>query len=641
MLATCSVADLVQTLEAVGTPAFVLDLGTGAPRFLAANSRYAHLLSIDTEGLAGKRPGELLPDETAQRLEDGVRQAVEAGDQVEIDEQITLPSGTRQWRSALSPLRDAAGQVARILGTVAGAVHRPVAEIGLVASEAKFRGMFETAPIGVVLCAADGGFLDANDAYLDIIGRPRGDLDGKTIWSFVPPELSSVEGEQIAQLHASGRAGPVEVEYLRGDGTRVAVRVNAIGIGAGDGGERMIWAFVEDITQRKRADFQLRASERRMATILDTMVDALIAIDQNGRIEAFNKAAEAVFGYSAAEVIGRNVGMLMPEPMRDQHAEHMQRYLKSGEAHILGRRREVVARRKDGGVFALELGVSEITAEVLGGLERRRADRRSFVGLARDISDRKRFEAELMAAKGQAETANRAKSEFLANMSHELRTPLNAIIGFSEVIKDQLFGPVGNGRYAAYAHDIHAGGTHLLGVIDDILDMSRIETGRFTLEEGPVAPAELVSAALALVQRAAEQARVKLDNRVNGALPRLNADKRVAKQVLINLLSNAVKFTPEGGKVTVEAAADPAAEFVFTVTDTGPGIPPERLKNLFDPFQNADSMRAREQGGSGLGLAIAKRLMELHGGTLTLKSRLGHGTAAAMRFPGRRVMQGR
>ncbi|MGQ0676684.1 MAG: PAS domain S-box protein [Rhodospirillales bacterium] len=640
MLATCTVAELVQALEAIGTPAFVLDLGTGAPRFLAVNSRYAHLLAIDTEGLAGKRPGELLPDDTAGPLEEGVKRALEAGDQTEIDEQITLPSGTRQWRSALSPMRDAAGQVVRVLGTVTGAVHRPVAEIGLVASEAKFRGMFETAPIGVVLCAGDGGFLDANDAYLDIVGRRRREIEGKTIWSFVPPELSSVEGEQIAQLHASGRAGPVEVEYLRGDETRVAVRINAIGIGAADG-ERMIWAFVEDITQRKRADFQLRASERRMATILDTMVDALVAIDQNGRIEAFNKAAEAIFGYAAAEVIGRNVGMLMPEPMRDQHAEHVQRYLKTGEAHILGQRREVVGRRKDGGVFALELGVSEITTEVLGGLERRRAPRRSFVGLARDISERKRAEAELLSAKSAAEAANRAKSEFLANMSHELRTPLNAIIGFSEVIKDQLFGPVGNGRYVTYAQDIRAGGAHLLRVIDDVLDMSRIETGRFELEEAPLEPAELVSSALAMVQRAAEKGRVKIDNRVNGRLPRLNADKRVAKQVLINLLTNAVKFSPEGGLVTVEAAADPAAEFVFTVTDTGPGIPAERLKTVFDPFQSADATRAREQGGSGLGLAIAKRLMELHGGSLTLKSKLGHGTSAAMRFPGRRVMAGR
>jgi PAS domain S-box-containing protein len=640
MLATATVADLVQALEAVGTPAFVLDLGTGAARFLAANSRYAHLLGIDTEGLAGKRPGELLPDDTAGPLEAGVKAAVEAGDQVEIDEHITLPSGTRQWRSALSPLRDAGGAVVRVLGTVTGAVHRPVAEIGLVASEAKFRGMFETAPIGVVLCSGDGALIDANDAYLDIVGRGREELKDRTIWSFVPPELSSVEGEQIAQLHSSGRAGPVEVEYLRGDDTRVAVRINAIGIGGGDG-ERMIWAFVEDVTQRKRADFQLRASERRMATILDTMVDALIAIDQNGRIEAFNKAAEAVFGYTAAEVIGRNVGMLMPEPMRDQHAEHIQRYLKTGEARILGLRREVVGRRKDGSVFPLELGVSEITSEVLGGLERRKAPRRSFVGLARDISERKRAEAELLAAKGQAEAANRAKSEFLANMSHELRTPLNAIIGFSEVIKDQLFGPVGNGRYVTYAQDIHASGAHLLGVIGDILDLSRIETGRFELEEAPVEPAELVSSAIVLVQRAAEKGRVRIENRVNGKMPRLNADKRVAKQVLINLLTNAVKFCPEGAVVTVEAAADPASEFTFTVTDTGPGIPAERLKTVFDPFQSAAATRARAEGGSGLGLAISKRLMELHGGTLTLRSKLGHGTAATMRFPGKRVMAGR
>ncbi len=641
MLATCSLSDLSQVLEAIGAPAFALDVASGAPRFLGANQRYLHLLGLEGESLAGKRPAEALPDEMAARLEGAARRAVETSDAVELDEEVALPSGSRQWRSVLSPLRDAAGAVARVLGTASGATHRPVAEIGLVASEAKFRGMFETAPIGVVLCAADFSFIDANDAFLDIVQRSIGDLDGLTIWSFLPPEVSAVEGEQIAQLHATGRAGPFETECVRGDGSRVAVRVNGIGVGGHDGGERLVWAFIEDITQRRRSEFQLRASERRLATVLDTMVDALIAIDQNGRIETFNKAAEATWGYAAAEVIGRNVGLLLPEPQRDAFAQHLQHYLRTGESDLLGARSEVLGRRKDGGVFPLEMGISAVTSEMLGGLERRREARRSFVGVARDISERKRAEAELLAAKSQAEAANRAKSEFLANMSHELRTPLNAIIGFSEVIKEQMFGPVGNGRYVTYAADIHASGAHLLAVIGDVLDMSRIETGRFELEESYFDLPELAQGALVMVNRAAELGGIRLDNKVGTGLPRLNADKRVAKQVLINLLSNAVKFTPRGGIVTLDAGTDSGGELAITVSDTGPGIPPERLKAIFEPFQNADATQARDQGGSGLGLAISKRLMELHGGALVLKSRYGHGTSAAMRFPQRRVVAGR
>jgi PAS domain S-box-containing protein len=645
MLATCSLSDLVLVLEAIGAPAYALDLTTGSPRFLAANQRYLHLLGLNGDALTGKRPAEVLPEEMAAALEQAIRRAAETRDAVELDEEAPLPSGTRQWRSTLSPLVDPAGVVARVLGTASGAVHRPMAEIGLVASEAKFRGMFEHAPIGVVLCAPDGAFLDVNDAFLDIIARDRDDLAGRTLWSFLPPEGTAIEGEQIAQLHATGRAGPFETEYLRGDETRVAVRVNGIGVGGFDGGERLIWAFVEDITQRRRADFQLHASEKRTAAILDTMVDALVAVDQNGRVESFNKAAEAIFGYSAAEVIGRNVGLLMPEPFGETFGEHLQRYLKTGESELLGTRREVTGRRKDGGLFALEIGISAVTSEMLGGLERRKDARHSFVAIARDISERKRVEAELLAATNEAEAANRAKSQFLANMSHELRTPLNAIIGFSEVIKDQLFGPVGNGRYAAYAADIHASGAHLLAVIGDVLDLSRIETGKFDLEESTFDPAEAAAAAFTMVNRAAEIGAIRLDNRLAGdagkALPRLVADKRAIKQVLINLLSNAVKFTPRGGVVSLEAAAEPSGEFTLSVTDTGPGIAAERLGAIFDPFQNADSTQARQHGGSGLGLAISRKLMELHGGSLLLKSRLGHGATATARFPARRVAQAR
>ncbi len=188
------------------------------------------------------------------------------------------------------------------------------------------------------------------------------------------------------------------------------------------------------------------------------------------------------FGYTAAEVMGRNVGLLMPEPFGETFGEHLQRYLRTGESDLLGTRREVTGRRKDGALFPLEIGISAVTSEMLGGLERRREARHSFVAIARDITERKRVEAELLAASNEAEAASRAKSEFLANMSHELRTPLNAIIGFSEVIKEQMFGPVGNGRYAAYAADIHASGAHLLAVIGDVLDLSRIETGKFDLE---------------------------------------------------------------------------------------------------------------------------------------------------------------
>jgi len=263
---------------------------------------------------------------------------------------------------------------------------------------------------------------------------------------------------------------------------------------------------------------------------------------------------------------------------------------------------------------------------------------RGYRGASRNITEQYQQQRRIEEALRRAEEASRAKSQFLANMSHELRTPLNAIIGFSEIIRDQMFGPVGLPRYVDYARDINASGTHLLALIGDILDMSRIEAGYYALDEKNVDLAELINSALTMVRPQADRAGAILRNLCPTSLPELKADERVVKQVLINLLGNAVKFTPSGGTIDVVYRQADDAGLTLAVVDSGSGIAPERLEQIFEPFQLAKAEVARQHGGTGLGLSISKRLMELHGGSLTLRSELGKGTTAIISFPAWRLL---
>ncbi len=251
--------------------------------------------------------------------------------------------------------------------------------------------------------------------------------------------------------------------------------------------------------------------------------------------------------------------------------------------------------------------------------------------------ERKRAQQLLLEAKEKAELANSAKSEFLAAMSHELRTPLNAIIGFSEIMKTSVFGPLGDARYKEYVDDIHGSGTHLIAIINDILDLAKIEAGKVELDEEYVNIATAVGASVRMIKKRAEEAGVTVVAEVGENLPRLFADKRKLKQIVINLLSNAVKFTPAGGKVTLRAEVDGERNLELVVADTGIGIAPADIPKAMVPFSQVDGTLSRKYDGAGLGLPLAKRLVELHGGTLRLQSEVDSGTRVTVRFPAQRL----
>ena len=253
----------------------------------------------------------------------------------------------------------------------------------------------------------------------------------------------------------------------------------------------------------------------------------------------------------------------------------------------------------------------------------------------------RRSEFEAVRAKEAAEIANRSKSEFLANMSHELRTPLNAVIGFSDIIKSAMMGEL-NEHYRGYAEDIHASGQHLLELINDILDMAKIEAGKLDFTDEELDVAGLVEASIVLVRARAGQTGVTLVVAVADDLPKLCADVRKTKQILINLLSNAVKFTPAGGKVTVEAYVDPGGEYVLRVSDTGIGIKREDIAKVMAPFGQVESGITRSYEGTGLGLTLTQALLKQHGGRLEIASKADEGptgTVVSAIFPAERVIR--
>ncbi|KAA0581000.1 PAS domain S-box protein [Azospirillum sp. B21] len=398
----------------------------------------------------------------------------------------------------------------------------------------------------------------------------------------------------------------------------------------------LLTAFVVRQHARREEDqARLARASRRIRGILDSMLDAVVTFDRAGRIVTFNRSAEVMFGVPEREMIGQPIEALIPDA-RDGAND-----------------RDLIAIRHDGRAFPVGFTVSDLrlgaapcaAAPYPAGVGVPRPDPgpdepRIYVGVIRDMTRRKQQEAEVIASKTQAELANRAKSEFLANMSHELRTPLNAIIGFAEVLDSEFFGTV-NERQKSCIADIHDSGRHLLDIVNAVLDMSKLESGQFELCEEPVEVHEAVGHCLMMVRDRAAAGGVALNNLVAGSVATLWVDQRAFKQVILNLLSNAVKFTPGGGSVTITAGLDQDGNgnggFRLAVADTGIGIPPEFMADLFQPFRQADNAANRRYEGTGLGLSISKNFIDLHGGTLTCDSTPGTGTIMTIRLPPSRV----
>lgn len=344
-----------------------------------------------------------------------------------------------------------------------------------------------------------------------------------------------------------------------------------------------------------------------------------------GVYELTNSAFSQWFELAGQEVIGKTDRALMPTDLGS--------FMIAGDREVFRfnkASREVLdvvlpsgaARTVDLIRFPLQLG----------------QNRKGVAGLVIDTTAHTLDKLNLSESIHQAELANRSKSEFLANMSHELRTPLNAIIGFSEMIKTEMMGPIGQPSYAEYGGDIYESATHLLGLINDILDLSKIEAGSEELAEEAVLLPDLISAVITLVKSRAHKGGIRLTTDIVDPGPVFYVDKRKVKQILVNLLTNAIKFTPQGGQVTLRALGDDSTgDFVFQVIDTGVGMAEEDIPRALSPFSQLDRQLSRKHEGTGLGLPLTKRMVEMHFGSLKVVSSIGEGTTIIVQFPATRV----
>ncbi len=370
---------------------------------------------------------------------------------------------------------------------------------------------------------------------------------------------------------------------------------------------------------------------RELTAILDTATDGVATVDERGRILSLNRSAEALFGYDQREVSGENFTLLLAPESHITALDYLEGLKGGGVAALLNDGREVQGRVRQGGRIPLYMTMGRVTE----------GEHRKYSAVLRDMTAWKRAEADLVDAKRSAEKASAQKSDVLAKISHEIRTPLNAILGFTEVMSEERFGPIGNERYKEYLTDIHQSGGYLISLINDLLDLAKIEAGKMDLTFTGVNLNEIAATAVALLQPEANRQRVVLRTGLQPKLPSVVADERSLRQIAINVLSNAVKFTDAGGQVILSTALGDRGEVILRVRDTGIGMTDKELSLAMEPFRQVASTRRANSsgiGGTGLGLPITKALVEANKGTIQITSAKNEGTLVDITFPPQRVL---
>jgi PAS domain S-box-containing protein len=515
------------------------------------------------------------------------------------------------------------GERRHFTGIVRDITERKRNEAALRNSEERVRLIVESALDAVVTINEQGVVTGWNPQAEAVFGWPRDEAMGRLLADLIiPHEHRAAHARGLQRFRETGD-GPIlnkrlELSALHRGGWEFPIELTISPIQLGDRVE--FSAFVRDITDRKRTEEELRQAEERMRSVVNHVIDGIITIDERGRVESFNPAAEKLFGYARTDVIGQNVKVLMPEPYHGEHDHYIQSYVTTGVAKIIGIGREVVGRRKDGSTFPMELAVSAFHI----------GPRRYFTGIVRDITERKRLEQELRQRLADLAEADRQKNEFLAMLAHELRNPLAPMRNALHLMRL----PGAEVTMVAQARDMMERQMHhLVRLVDDLLDVSRIIRGNIELRKEPVDLAVAVSRAVETAQPVVEaqghHLAVSLAEQpvwVEGDLIRLS-------QVIANLLTNAAKYTDKAGRITVKLEREDG-EAVVRVRDTGVGIPPDLQPRIFDLFVQGDRTLARSQGGLGIGLTLVKRLVEMHAGTIAVASAgVGQGSEFTVRLP--------
>jgi PAS domain S-box-containing protein len=495
--------------------------------------------------------------------------------------------------------------------------------------------VLKTAPFGLAGVGLDHRVELWTGAASAILGWSEQDIVGKPL----PFEFPAREGVDL-QVSCRNRTGhSVELlvhssPWIDVTGARRGTVLTLIDRTAQLSAERSVRELTE---QGEQARTRAR-EENRFRELLEAAPDAIIEIDREGKIVLLNKVTEHMFGYTREQLLGQPVEVLIPEEFHKAHANHRARYWGHPSTRPMGTGLQLEGRRKNGTLLPVEISLSpvkfeegfRVSAIIRDVTERRLAEEQLRAVQARYTQELSAKNQELEARNQEVERANRLKSEFLSGMSHELRTPLHTIIGFSELLAEEMQGPL-NEKQKRFVNHIHRDAQHLLALINDVLDLSKIESGRLELQKAGFALDEAIEESVSSVQARADTKAIRISIAGRTSV-NVTADRLRVKQILYNLLSNAVKFTGHGGSVSVEVQVVPLAVEV-SVRDTGIGIHAAQHEAVFDKFYQVGLRQAGGEEGTGLGLAITRRLVEEHGGTIRLESEPGKGSCFTFSLP--------
>jgi PAS domain S-box-containing protein len=482
-------------------------------------------------------------------------------------------------------------------------------------------------PVGILVHRSDTA-VAVNKTLLDLIGhesfeafRAKGGIEEL----FADPSVKADGGKRVAIRTRAGEIVEVDarcqaVKWRGEAATLLSLRRSFHGETQG------LEAAHRSAVAAKEAEIE------ELRALLDGATDGIVTVDELGRVLAMNPSAEKLFGYGAGEIAGEALAVLMAPECHQALAAALAE-ARGGTSHSATLEpREITGRKREGRRISLSMRLHAGTSREENSLNSSRRSHAVF----RDLTASKDSEAGLVEARVAAERTTAQKSEFLAKVSHEIRTPLNSIVGFADIIAEERFGPLENERYKEYVKDIRASGTHIISLVNDLLDLSKIESGRAELSFTPVNLNAEVAAGVALVQMDAARSRVLMRQSLAQGLPAVIADARSVKQILLNILSNAVKFTEPGGQVIVSTALSDKGEVIFRARDTGIGMSERELAQALEPFkQFATTLRP---GGSGLGLSLTKALVKANQANLSIASHANEGTLVEVVFPRTRVL---
>lgn len=475
----------------------------------------------------------------------------------------------------------------------------------------------------------NGRLVFLNETWKRITNLDTAETMGKSLFSMIEPTERGRQHEMFEELVRGERqAYRAETRLDLGQGISKPVEVAFSMLRMAEDKSIRVVGTITDIEKRRRAEMALREAEQRFRAIFENSISGIYQTSPEGRFISANPALAEILGYSTPEEMIQSVTDISTQIYihPEERSAYVQKLLFEGKA--IGIESEV--RRKDGKkIWILEN--ARVVRTERGGVH-------YYEGSIWDVTERKEAEEAMRQARLQAEISSRSRMEFLANMSHELRTPLNAVIGFSEIIKDEIMGPISVPAYKEYAQDIYESGNYLLKVISEILEVSRIETGNRELNLSSVKLSKALKACMTIMSSRIDESGVTVKSELPEIFPELMAEELGFKQIMLNLIGNAIKFTPKGGLVTIQANLNQNGEMVVDITDNGIGMTEDEIVKAMQPFSKVDNNFSTMKAGTGLGLTIVDSLVRLHSGQFKLISQKGVGTTARVTMPAFRVL---